>query len=158
MTKHPSLLLCLLPLAFSLPIGFAGCGGGGGGNPDLRGINPDLRGINPVPVDHMLAQAQATTFNAHAFYGFNFVLPAQASVNFSVSETTTDTWNVAIWNDTQWTSWQNGTANQPTADPHNNVMSVTDSATLPAGSWWLGFRCDNALERCMFVFNLDATY
>lgn len=116
---------------------------------------------NPNPVAHQLATAMPATFSASAYYGFEFTLPVQADVSFTVNPASTgspDTWNVAIFNPTEWTSYQTGSGNQATAAVHNNVTSASDSATLPAGNWYLGFRCTNLVQRCMIAFALTATY
>jgi hypothetical protein len=125
-------------------------GGGGGGGGDGGGT--------PLPVRHVLAQSQPVTLSAGSNYGFNFLLPKEARFSFSASETTTDTWNVAVFTPTQWVSYMNGSGNQAYDGVHNNVMQVSDSVTLPKGEWYLGFRCTNSFQRCMFVFNADATY
>jgi len=125
--------------------GSGGGGGGGGGGPAL-------------PVDHTLTQSQPVTFNAGAFYGFEFNLPAQATFNFSASETTTDTWNVAVFTPAEWVSYQTGSGTGAFGGIHNGVKQVNDTVLLPAGDWFLGFRCTNAIQRCMFVFNADAIY
>lgn len=142
-------------LAISLfLLGLIGCGrtntggsgyGDGGGGP-------------PIPVDHTLTQSQPVTINAGGFYGFEFNLPTQATFNFSASETTTDTWNVAVFTPAQWVSYQTGSGNGASGGVHNGVKQVNDTVLLPAGDWFLGFRCTNTIQRCMLVFNADAIY
>jgi hypothetical protein len=126
--------------------GPAGGGGGGGG------------GTLPQPVTYTLAKAQAATFNAGGYYGLSFSLPSTALFEFSASQATTDTWNVAVFTSAQWVSYQTGSGNMAYGGIHNNVMSAADSLTLPAGEWYLGFRCNNVFQRCMLVFNATATY
>lgn len=136
-------------------IGLIGCGHsdpGGGGN----GGGGD--GGPVFPVDHILAQSQPVTISAGSFYGFEFRLPASATFNFSASETTTDTWNVAVFTAAEWVSYQNGSGNMAYGGIHNGVMQVSDTVQLPAGDWFLGFRCTNVFQRCMLVFNADAIY
>jgi hypothetical protein len=140
-------------------LGSIACGGGTTGGGSGGGNGGDGGGGSPLPpVDHTLAQSQPETFAAGSFYGFEFLLPAAASFSFSASETTTDTWNVAVFTPAEWVSYQDGSGNQAYAAAHNNVMQVSDAAELPAGDFYLGFRCTNAVERCMLVFDADAIY
>ena len=139
-----------------LCLALAACGDGttgrDPGNPDIP--NPP----NPLPVKHTLAQSQSVTIPAGSTYGFAFTLPVSAYVNFSASETTTDKWDVAVFSAAQWAAYLNGTGNTAQGGIHSGVMQVADGLTLPAGTWYLGFRCVNAFQRCMFVFSADATY
>ncbi|MFO0580037.1 MAG: hypothetical protein U1A78_39190 [Polyangia bacterium] len=148
-------------ILFSLfAYGLSACGpaeregdGGGGSSGGGGGTQP-----SPAPVTYKLAQSQPVTFGAGEFYGFSFRLPKAGSFRFSASQTTTDTWNVAVFTPAQWVSYQTGSGNQAYAGIHNGVMQVNDSVALPAGDWYLGFRCTNVFQRCMFVFNAEATY
>lgn len=137
-----------------LCLSFAACGGGstGGGGRDGGVVLP------PTPVDHTLAQLKPVTFSAGGYYGFEFLLPSAAQVSFSVSEQTTDTWNIGVFSNTEWTCYQSGSCNQAYTGAHSNVMNVTDTVAVPAGDWYLGFKCTNSIERCMINFNLDAEY
>ena len=126
----------------------SGGGGGGGGNPYPT----------PTPTPHQLAMSQAATFSAGGLYGFEFTLPSAASVQFDASETTTDTWNIAVFNPAEWVSYQAGNGNQAWGGVHNHVASANDTVQVPAGDWFLGFKCDNAIERCMLLFDVNATY
>lgn len=132
--------------------GGGGTGGGSGGGGSGGG------GTVPQPITRTLAKGQAVTFNAGGFYGLSFSLPTSALFEFSASQTTTDSWNVAVFTPSQWVSYQTGSGNMAYGGIHNNVMSVSDALTLPAGDWYLGFRCNNAFQRCMLIFNADATY
>lgn len=140
---------------FLFCLALVGCGGDTGGSTEGGSGGG---GNAPPPVGHTLAQSQSATFNAGSFYGFEFLLPTQASFHFSASETTTDTWNVAIFTPTEWISYQNGSGNQAYTGIHNGIMQVNDTVTLPAGDWFLGFRCTNVFQRCMLVFDADAVY
>lgn len=135
-------------------LGALACGrsDGGSGGDGSGGVTP-----NP-PVSHTLARSMPVTISAGAAYGFNFFLPTKATFRFSVNETTTDTWNVAVFTPAQWVSYQNGSGNQAFGGVHNGVMQAADSLTIPSGEWYLGFRCTNAFQRCMFVFDADAVY
>ena len=121
-------------------------GGGGTGTPPV------------IPTTHKLIQSMPVSIAAGAYYGFNFVLPRAATFRFTGSETTTDTWNVAVFSPSQWVSYQTGSGNMATDGIHNNVMQVADSVSLPGGEWYLGFRCNNSFQRCMFVVSAEADY
>lgn len=123
-----------------------GVGGGGGGTQSFP------------PSTYKLAQSQSATFSAGGNYGFSFILPKAATFRFSASQTTTDTWNVAVFTPAQWISYQAGSGNQAYSRVHSGVMQVNDTVSLPPGEWYLGFRCNNAFQRCMLVFNAEATY
>jgi hypothetical protein len=131
------------------PDGSGGGGGGGGGG----GFNPP-----PQPVTRKLAQSQSATFSAGGYHGFAFTLPSAASFHFSASQTTTDTWNVGVFKPAQWVSYQTGSSNEAYDGVHSGVMQVSDTVSLPAGDWYLGFRCNNVFQRCMLVYNAEATY
>lgn len=139
-----------------LCLAFAACGDG------TTGRDPGNTGIptppNPLPIKHTLAQSQSVTIPAGSTYGFAFTLPVSAYVNFSASETTTDTWDVAVFSAAEWAAYLNGTGSTPNRGRHSGVMQVADGITVPAGTWYLGFRCANTFQRCMFVFSADATY
>lgn len=115
-------------------------------------------GALPIPLTYRLAQSQSASFSPGGFYGFSFILPKPATFHFSASETTTDSWNVAVFTPAQWVSYQTGSSNQAYDGVHNGVMQVSDTVSLPAGDWYLGFRCANAFQRCMLIFNAEATY
>ena len=135
-------------------LGITACGHSDGGS---SGTLPGGSG-NPVfAVDHTLALSQPVTISAGAFYGFEFQLPSTADVSFSASETTTDTWNIAIFSPAEWVSYQSGSGHQAEGGVHNGVMQAADSVTLPAGDWYLGFRCTNTFEHCVLSFNADAS-
>lgn len=139
------------------------CGDDGCGN-SCGSCSPGVQCVsgecpNAIPVAHQLATAMAETFSK--FYGFEFELPVQADVSFTINPASTsspDTWDVAIMTPAEWTSWQSGSGNQATAAVHNNVTSASDTATLPNGDWYLAFQCTNTFENCMIAFDLTATY
>jgi hypothetical protein len=106
----------------------------------------------------VLAQSQPATISAGGYFGFEFLIPSQATVSFSANETTTDTWDVAIFTATEWSCYQNGACNQAYAGVHNGVMQVSDTVVLPPGDYYLGFHCTNVFERCMLVYSIDALY
>lgn len=133
------------------------CGRSDGGS-DLPGTPGGSPNTPLPPVTHVLAQSQPVTISAGGTYGFSFRLPRTASLHFSASETTTDTWNVAVYSASQWASYLSGGDNVATDGIHNRVMQVSDTVTLPAGEWYLGWTCTNTFQRCMFVFNAEATY
>lgn len=120
--------------------------GGGTGTPPV------------IPTTHKLVQSMPVTIAAGAYYGINFTLPRAATFRFSASETTTDTWNVAVFSPSQWVSYQTGSGNMATGGIHNSVMQVADSVSIPGGDWYLGFRCTNAFQRCMFLVSAEAYY
>lgn len=140
-------------LACSVALSVAACG-----SSDGPGRDPLPDPFVPAPVTHSLARATAATFNAGGFHGFRFSLPSSASVSFSANQTTTDSWNVAIFTPRQWADYQAGSANGAYDGVHNNVMQIADDVQLPSGEWYLGFRCNNAIQRCMLVYSVDATY
>ncbi len=149
-----------VPSCFARQCGDDGCDFTCGSCPSGTTCNSGVC-VSPNPVPHNLAVGKAATFNADAFYGLEFLLPVQATLSFAVvpaSTGTPDTFNVAIFTPTEWTSYQTGSGNQATAGAHNGVTSASDSATLPAGTWYLGFKCKNAIQRCMISFDLTATY
>lgn len=144
---------CLLSTLLLSTLLACGAPGSPGPGTDPR---PDVPA--PVPVTRVLARSVSATFDAGSNYGFGFALPSSASVSFSASQTTTDTWNVALFSAKQWADYQAGTSNLAYGGIHNNVMQAADRVQLPAGDWYLGFHCNNAFQRCMLVFSLDATY
>jgi hypothetical protein len=123
-----------------------GGGGSGTGTPSL------------FPTTHKLLQSMPVSIAAGAYYGFNFALPVAGTFRFSASQTTTDTWNVAVFSPAQWVSYQTGSGNMAYGGVHNNVMQAADSVSLPGGEWYLGFRCNNSFLRCMFVVSAEADY
>ena len=131
----------------------SGTGTGGSGGSGGSGGVPSL-----PPAKHTLVLGQPVTISAGGTYGYNFQLPKDGTLQFSASQTTTDTWNVAVFTPAQWVTYQTGSGNQASGGVHNNVMQVSDAVVLPKGDWYLGFRCNNAFQRCMFVFNADITY
>lgn len=134
------------------------CAASACGSPNEPGSEPWTEPATPLPVTHDLARERSATFAAGGNYGFSFSLPRSAAVSFSANQTTTDTWNVAIFTPQQWADYQAGTSNQAYAGVHNDVMQVSERVQLPSGDWYLGFHCTNLFERCMLVYSADATY
>ncbi len=125
-----------------------GCGGSGGGSYYPSG--------NSTPTEHVLATSQSAPLFS-GYYGFDFTLPVDAEVTYSASSPTNDTYDIALFTAAQWVSFQTGSGNQAYA-PHNNTTAASDTATMPAGESYLGFRCTNLIERCGITFDLSATY
>lgn len=111
----------------------------------------------PTPTTHDLGSGTAPLFSN--FYGFPFSVPASSIVAYSVtSGTTGDTFDVGIFSAADWAVYMGGGAGARAYAVHGMTSIVTDSATIPAGSYYLGFRCRNLVQRCQVSYAINARY
>jgi hypothetical protein len=140
--------LVIAAVLFSACGGGAPRGGGGGGS----------GGGNSFPTTHVLDSNDLQNIASGGYYGVSFTLPTSADVSYDLTDQgSNDTWIVGIFSQYDYTNFTNGMSSTAIA-PHNNVSTISDSATVDAGNWVLGVKCTNFIEHCPFTLGLSATF
>lgn len=111
------------------------------------------------PTTHAIGSGATDLWAAGTAYGIGpFTVPA-STVSYSVSTTTGDTFDVAIMSASNWAVYSSGGSGASGYAIHNNTSIASDSAAVPADSYYLAFRCDNLVERCLVTsYSISATY
>ena len=111
------------------------------------------------PTTHAIGSGSTDLWAAGTAYGIGpFSVPA-ATVSYSVSTTTGDTFDVQIMSAANWSVYSTGGSGAHAFGIHNNVSIASDSVAVPADSYYLAFRCDNVIERCQVTsYTIAATY
>lgn len=90
------------------------------------------------------------------FYGVQFTVPA-AAVAYAASSPG-DTFNVGIFTPVDWAIYSNRGSGAQAYAGRQNVRSANEGASLPAGTYYLGFYCTNLIERCAVTYAITAVY
>ena len=95
-----------------------------------------------------------------AFYSIGpFTVSDGATISFNVqdrSTTTPDHWDIGIYTATEWGYYSTGSPATAYAAA-SGVSNDSDSTSVPAGDYYLGFHCDNLVETCMVSIDLTVT-
>ncbi len=134
--------ICVFALMVS--VGAAGCGGGNNGS-----------GAS----DHVFFDNLPKDIGASGHFEGTFSLPSNATVTYSVTNTgaSTTSWNVGIAPASELPAFEADQMWQAYA-PHNDVSTISDSASVPAGDYALALRCTNIVNDCSFTFSVDAVF
>lgn len=109
----------------------------------------------PMPTDHTLGQGSLPLFGTH--HAVTFSIPVAATVRFDTQTTAGDTYDVGIYDASQWMIRTLG--GRATAYGYRpSGMSAASEVQLPAGAWMLGFYCTNTIQRCAVRYTLTARY
>jgi hypothetical protein len=131
---------------------FTGCLGGAY-NPGTGG-----EGEGSFPTNHQITSNNVQNPNAGAVFGLSFNLPKQATVSFDITDNgSADTWFVGIVTSTDFTTLQGGQSVSSFLG-HDQVSTVSDSGSVPAGNYDFAVKCENVIESCPLTFNLSADF
>lgn len=112
------------------------------------------------PTTHAIGSGATDLWAAGTAYAIGpFAIPVAGTVSYSTSTTTGDTYDVAIMDAANWGVYSSGGSGAAGYAIHNNTSIASDSASVPAGTYYLAFRCDNLIERCLVTsYSISATY
>jgi len=112
------------------------------------------------PTTHALGSGATDLWAAGTSYAKGpYVFPVTATVSYSVSTTTGDTFDVSVMDAANWSVYSSGGSGVEAYALHNNTSIASDSAVVPAGTYYLAFHCENLVERCLVTsYTISATY
>lgn len=121
----------------------------------------DGRTCSPVepstpPARHTLNSGNLPAFRA--FSSVTFTIPVPMTVSFGASSQL-DTFSVGIFTPANWASYSGGLTSAQAFEFRQRVAGSDGRAALQAGTYYLGFMCDDASDRgCSVQYTVSATY
>lgn len=131
--------------------GVASCGSCGAGRMCSAGVC-----AAPPPSLHEIASGRPPLFSG--YYGIPFTLPTTALVAYAAQSTSGDTFSVGIFDESNWAVFRTGGTGARAWAPHSSTSIASDTTTLSAGTYYLGFYCTNVIQRCQLGYAINATY
>lgn len=113
--------------------------------------------ITPMVTPTAHSVADGATGGFPYYFGVPFTVPA-SRVGYSVNSPSGDGFTVGIFTEVNWAIYSNGGTGAVAYASHGPVTSFADAATVPAGTYYLGFRCTNLIENCSIRYAIAATY
>lgn len=109
-----------------------------------------------MPAAHVLAEGSSPLFSQN--YGVEFTVTVPSGrVQFSAESPSNDTFHIGVYAPDDWVMQLSGRPSSAVAY-HRDVRTVTDSLSLPAGTYYLGFTCTNLIQRCAVRHTIYSIY
>jgi hypothetical protein len=138
-----------------------GCGGScagacSGGQVCLRASVCAPVAVSTPPASHTLAAGTLPVFRA--FAGVAFTTPSPMEVSFG-ARSPLDTFSVGLFAPADWADFTGGLASPSAVGFREGIIGADGRASLEAGTYYLGFRCDTPGDQgCSVGYAILAHY